>query len=66
MRADDAAASPRAERAGAERSARGSSLGFMRPDRAWSYPHPYPSGIQRVGKDFSDYVAFWKEIRVVE
>ena len=36
------------------------------PDRAWSYPHPYPSGIQRVGKDFSDYVAFWKEIRVVE
>ena len=38
----------------------------MRPDRAWSYPHPYPSGIQRVGKDFSDYVAFWKEIRVIE
>ena len=36
------------------------------PDRAWSYPHPYPSGIERVGKDFSDYVAFWKEIRVVE
>ena len=36
------------------------------PDRAWSYPHPYPSGIQRVGKDFSDYVAFWKEIRVIE
>ena len=35
-------------------------------DRAWSYPHPYPSGIDRVGKDFSDYVAFWKEIRVVE
>ena len=35
-------------------------------DRAWSYPHPYPSGIDRVGKDFSDYVAFWKEIRVIE
>lgn len=36
------------------------------PDRAWSYPHPYPTGIERVGKDFSDYVAFWKEIRVVD
>ena len=36
------------------------------PDRAWSYPRPYPSGIERVGKDFSDYVAFWKEIRVIE
>jgi len=34
------------------------------PDRAWSYPTPYPSGIERVGKDFSNYVAFWKEIRV--
>ncbi|GLJ93976.1 DUF427 domain-containing protein [Microbacterium dextranolyticum] len=35
-------------------------------DRAWSYPHPYASGIERVGADFSDYVAFWKEIRVVD
>ncbi|RLK52128.1 DUF427 domain-containing protein [Microbacterium telephonicum] len=33
-------------------------------DRAWSYPHPYASGIERVGKDFSGYVAFWKEIVV--
>ena len=35
-------------------------------DRAWSYPQPYDSGIKRVGKDFSDYVAFWKEVRVTE
>jgi uncharacterized protein (DUF427 family) len=35
-------------------------------DRAWSYPHPYPSAFHRVGKDFSDYVAFWKEVRVTE
>ena len=35
-------------------------------DRAWSYPHPYPSGRERVGRDFSGYVAFWKEIRVVD
>ena len=33
-------------------------------DRAWSYPTPYESGIARVGKDFSGYVAFWKEVRV--
>ncbi|MBU4464250.1 MAG: DUF427 domain-containing protein [Actinobacteria bacterium] len=35
-------------------------------DRAWSYPTPYASGIERVGKDFSGYVAFWKEVEVVE
>jgi uncharacterized protein (DUF427 family) len=34
------------------------------PDRAWSYPQPYESGIERVGKDFSNYVAFWKEVQV--
>jgi uncharacterized protein (DUF427 family) len=36
------------------------------PDRAWSYPRPYPTAIERVGKDFSSYVAFWKEVQVVE
>lgn len=36
------------------------------PDRAWSYPTPYPTGIERVGKDFSNYVAFWKEVSVSE
>ncbi|MCU1550219.1 MAG: hypothetical protein JWR36_779 [Glaciihabitans sp.] len=35
-------------------------------DRAWSYPTPYPSGIEKVGKDFSNYVAFWKEVKVVD
>ncbi|MGE3192570.1 MAG: DUF427 domain-containing protein [Dehalococcoidia bacterium] len=35
-------------------------------DRAWSYPHPYSSAIDRVGSDFSNYVAFWKEVTVVE
>jgi uncharacterized protein (DUF427 family) len=35
-------------------------------DRAWSYPTPYPTAFDRVGKDFSDYVAFWKEVRVSE
>jgi uncharacterized protein (DUF427 family) len=36
------------------------------PDRAWSYPHPYPTAFDRVGRDFSGYVAFWKEIEVVD
>jgi uncharacterized protein (DUF427 family) len=34
-------------------------------DRAWTYPDPYPSAVQRVGRDFSHYVAFWKEVRVI-
>ena len=33
-------------------------------DRAWSYPTPHATAIDRVGTDFSDYVAFWKEVRV--
>lgn len=33
-------------------------------DRAWSYPHPYPSAFDRVGADFSGYVAFWREVEV--
>ncbi|MCU1570065.1 MAG: hypothetical protein JWR33_806 [Naasia sp.] len=35
-------------------------------DRAWSYPTPYPTSFDRVGKDYSDYVAFWKEVQVVD
>ncbi len=35
-------------------------------DRAWSYPEIHPSAVTRVGKDFSNYVAFWKEVRVTE
>jgi uncharacterized protein (DUF427 family) len=35
-------------------------------DRAWSYPTPYPTAFERVGKDFSNYVAFWKEVTVGE
>lgn len=35
-------------------------------DRAWSYPHPLESSFERVGRDYSDYVAFWKEVRVID
>lgn len=33
-------------------------------DRAWAYNEPYPSAIDRVGKDFTGYVAFWKDVQV--
>ncbi|WP_085368853.1 DUF427 domain-containing protein [Leifsonia sp. NCR5] len=35
-------------------------------DRAWSYPTPYPSSFDRVGSDYSNYVAFWKDVKVVD
>ena len=35
-------------------------------DRAFSYPNPIPTAFDRVGKDFSNYVAFWKEVQVTE
>jgi uncharacterized protein (DUF427 family) len=34
------------------------------PDRAWSYPTLNPGAVERVGKDFAGYVAFWKEVQV--
>jgi len=40
------------------------AAGELLQDRAWSYPHPYPTAEQRVGKDISNYVAFWKEVKV--
>ncbi len=33
-------------------------------DRAWAYPTPYPSAIEKVGKDFSGYVAFAPDVEV--
>lgn len=35
-------------------------------DAAFAYPTPFASAIQRVGKDFSGYVAFWKDVQVVD
>jgi len=35
-------------------------------DNAWSYPSPLPSAIDTVKKDFSNYVAFWRDVQVVE
>ena len=35
-------------------------------DAAWSYPKPKESAIKIVKKDFSDYVAFWRDVTVEE
>jgi uncharacterized protein (DUF427 family) len=35
-------------------------------DSAWSYPHPLPTAIDRVHKDFSNYVAFWRGVTVMD
>lgn len=35
-------------------------------DVAWTYEKPLPSAIQKVKKDFSNYVAFWRDVRVTE
>ncbi|MFZ2545255.1 MAG: DUF427 domain-containing protein [Candidatus Saccharimonadales bacterium] len=33
---------------------------------AWYYPEPKKGSVERVGKDFKDYVAFWNGITVIE
>jgi uncharacterized protein (DUF427 family) len=38
--------------------------GTEHADLAWSYPTPYPSAFERVGKDFSGYVAFAPGVEV--
>jgi uncharacterized protein (DUF427 family) len=35
-------------------------------DNAWSYPEPLPGAIERVHKDFANYVAFWRDVQVTE
>lgn len=35
-------------------------------DSAWCYPEPKPSAIDIVKKDFSGYVAFWRDVELVE
>jgi len=35
-------------------------------DNAWSYPNPKPTAIHIVKKDFSNYVAFWRDVIVSE
>jgi uncharacterized protein (DUF427 family) len=37
-----------------------SADGSTHHDAAWSYPDPYPASFDRVGRDYSGYVAFDK------
>ncbi|WP_292725725.1 DUF427 domain-containing protein [Microbacterium sp. UBA837] len=40
--------------------------GVTHSDGAWAYPTPYPSAFERVGADFSGYVAFGKDVSVID
>jgi len=40
------------------------SGGEFANDAAWSYPEPKESAIKTVKKDFSNYVAFWRDVSV--
>lgn len=33
---------------------------------AWYYPEPKAGSVERVGKDFTNYVAFWRGVEVAE
>ena len=35
-------------------------------DNAWTYPEPLESAIDIVKKDFSNYVAFWRDVSLEE
>jgi uncharacterized protein (DUF427 family) len=35
-------------------------------DSAWSYPQPKPSAVDIVHKDFSNYVAFWRDVTIAD
>lgn len=35
-------------------------------DNAWSYPKPKGTAIDIVKKDFSEYVAFWRDVQITE
>jgi len=38
--------------------------GETNEDAAWYYPTPKDGSIQRVGKDFTNYIAFWHGVEV--
>lgn len=42
------------------------TAGEPRPDLAWSYPQPKPASFERVGRDYSGYVAFDRSVTITE
>lgn len=35
-------------------------------DNAWAFPDPLPGAIDRVKKDFTNYIAFWRDVQITE
>ncbi|MDX1765565.1 MAG: DUF427 domain-containing protein [Candidatus Saccharimonadales bacterium] len=33
---------------------------------AWFYPSPQPSAIEKVGGDFSNYIAFYPQVKIID
>lgn len=40
--------------------------GQVNTDAAWYYPLPKEGSVEKVGKDFTNYVAFWRGVTVTE
>lgn len=40
--------------------------GSANKDAAWYYPEPMAGSIERVSKDYTNYVAFWHGVEVTE
>jgi len=40
--------------------------GETNKDAAWYYPQPKDGSIERVQKDFTNYIAFWHGVEVIE
>lgn len=40
--------------------------GEVNKDAAWYYPEPREGSVERVKKDFANYVAFWHGVEVTE
>lgn len=39
--------------------------GEINKDAAWYYPVPKEGSIEKVGEDFTDYVAFWNGVEIL-
>lgn len=50
---------------GQDSEANGAAAGWSK-DNAWSYNEPMQSAIDRVHKDFTGYVCFWRDVAVTE
>lgn len=42
------------------------AVGDVNNGGAWYYPQPMDGSVEKVGKDFANYVAFWRGVKVTE